>query len=200
MKRVFAIVVLLSLLILLVPIDLVLRLALIGLVIVIAVMLCFRIGKDMTASSSGDVEVYTPEVEEPRVFLRELPIETIEGIGEVYGRKLSAEGITTVQDLLETEPERIAEICDVGADKVEKWVAMARFAWLEGVSEEDAEAIVLGTDIKEIIDLANADPNEVLEQVKSAVERGDVRVPAGYQFTLDMVKKWIESARRVTSE
>lgn len=200
MKHVLVIVVLLSVLIMLIPIDLMLKFALIGLVALIAVIWCFRMRKDSKVTSSNEVEAYAPEVEEPRAFLSDLSIETIEGIGEVYGKKLRDEGIVTVQDLLENEPERVAEICDVGVDKVEIWVAMARFAWLEGITEEDAEAIVLGANIKEIIDLINADPNELLQQVKSAVERGDVRVPAGYQFTLDKVKGWIESARRISSK
>ncbi len=200
MKRVSIIVVLLSVLIVMVPIDIMLKLELIALVVVLAIAWCFRLEKDFKVGSSNDTEVYTPEVEEPRAFLSELPIETIEGIGEVYGKKLSAEGITTVQDLLENEPERIAEICGVRVDKVEVWVAMARFTWLEGVTEEDAEAIVLGANISEIIDLANADANELLEQVRNAVERGDVRVPAGYEFTLERVKMWIEAARRVSSK
>jgi len=60
-----------------------------------------------------DREVHTPEVVEPKVQLSELPIETIEGIGEVYGGDLRAAGIDSVQDLMGTTASRVAEIADV---------------------------------------------------------------------------------------
>jgi predicted flap endonuclease-1-like 5' DNA nuclease len=92
-------------------------------------------------------EKYVPEVVEPKVELSELPIETIEGIGETYGSMLRDAGIDSVQDLLGTRPERVAEICGVGFEVAGKWITMGCFAWIDGISEEDAEDIVFTTGI-----------------------------------------------------
>jgi hypothetical protein len=141
------------------------------------------------------IEVHTPEVVKPTAHLSELPIETIEGIGEVYGGDLRAARIDSVQDLIGTPASRVAEIADVGERTAEGWIAMARFAWLEGVSEEDAEAIVFATGIDDVKSLARADAEDLLRKIKKAVESEDVRVPAGYEFTTEKVKTWIHSAK-----
>ncbi|MFX1602704.1 MAG: DUF4332 domain-containing protein [Promethearchaeota archaeon] len=143
-------------------------------------------------------EVHTPEVVEPKVQLSELPIETIEGIGEVYGGDLRAARIDSVQDLIGTPASRVAEIADVSERVAEGWIAMARFAWLDGVSEEDAEAIVFATGIDDLKALAKADPKDLLWMIRRAVESEDVRVPAGYEFTIEKVKTWIQSAKQAT--
>lgn len=140
-------------------------------------------------------ERHTPEVVLPTVSLRELPIETIEGIGEKYGKMLRAKGIDSVDDLINADPVRIAEITDVGLSVSKRWIAMSRFAWLDDVSEEDAEAIVFATGIKTVKALARANPADLLDKIEKAVASGDVRIPAGYEFTIEMAEKWVESAR-----
>ncbi len=139
-------------------------------------------------------ERHTPEVVQPKVSLSELPIETIEGIGEKYGKMLRSKGIDSVDDLINGDPVRIAEITDVGLSVAKRWIAMSRFAWLDGISEEDAEAIVFATGIKTVKALSRANPAELLEKIKEAVASGDVRIPAGYEFTLEMAERWVESA------
>ena len=129
------------------------------------------------------------------VSLSDLPIETIEGIGTKYGKLLRSKGIDSVADLINADPVRIAEITDVGYSVAKRWIAMSRFAWLDGISEEDAEAIVFGTGIKTVKALAKADPADLLQKIKAAVDSGDVRVPAGYEFTLEMAEQWVKSAR-----
>ena len=140
-------------------------------------------------------EKHVPEVVQPKVELSQLPIETIEGIGETYGSMLRDEGIDSVQDLLGTRPERVAEICGVGSEIASKWVAMGRFAWIDGISEEDAEAIVYATGIITLDDLAAADPEVLLRKVKSALSSEEFRVPAGYKFDLKKVRGWVAAAK-----
>jgi len=140
-------------------------------------------------------EKHVPEVVQPKVELSQLPIETIEGIGETYGAMLRDEGIDSVQDLLGTRPERVAEICGVGSEIAGKWVAMGRFAWIDGISEEDAEAIVYATGIITLDDLAAADPEALLRKVKSALASEEFRVPAGYKFDLKKVRGWVDAAK-----
>ncbi|MFX0056446.1 MAG: DUF4332 domain-containing protein [Candidatus Hermodarchaeota archaeon] len=141
-------------------------------------------------------ERYTPEVVEPEVSLNELPIETIEGIGEKYGKLLRAKGIDSVDDLINADPVRVAEVTDVSVSVARRWIAMSRFAWLEGISEEDAEAIVFATGIKTVKALSRANPADLLEKIKKALAEGEVRIPAGYEFTIEMAERWVESAQK----
>ncbi|MFW9849112.1 MAG: DUF4332 domain-containing protein [Candidatus Thorarchaeota archaeon] len=143
------------------------------------------------------VEKYVPQVEEPAVATSDLPIETIEGIGEKYGKLLRSAGIETVADLSSSNATKVAEVCDVNTEQAEKWIAMAHFAWMDEISEEDAEAIVFATGIKTLKDLAKADAEDILEKIEKGVRIGKVRVPEGYKFTLEMVKSWIKAAGKV---
>jgi predicted RecB family nuclease len=152
-----------------------------------------------TSKEEASTEEYVPKVEEPAAKLEELPIETIEGIGSVYGRKLRKAGIATVEDLLTAGTIQVARICDVSEEVACKWQAMSRFCWLDGISEEDSEAIVQ-VGIKTYQDLINADPDNLLSLVNQAVADGIVDVPEGYEFTLDMVQTWIQAAKSFVSE
>ncbi|MFW9957429.1 MAG: DUF4332 domain-containing protein [Candidatus Odinarchaeota archaeon] len=147
--------------------------------------------------SDEHAEVYMPEVVKPTIEPSKLPIETIEGIGPVYGKLLRDAGFPTVADMIAVDAERITEICDVNIEQAEKWIAMSRFAWLDEISEEDAEAIVFATGITDLESLANADADDVLAKIGKALADGDVRVPAGYVITLEKVRTWIDSARKL---
>ncbi|MFW9846148.1 MAG: DUF4332 domain-containing protein [Candidatus Thorarchaeota archaeon] len=148
-----------------------------------------------TVKEEQDSEEYVPEVEEPKAKLVDLPIETIEGIGKIYGEKLRAAGISSVEDLLATGTLQVSKICGVSQEVAAKWQAMSRFCWLDGISEEDSEAIV-AIGITQYGDLANADPGEILSKVTSAVADGTVEVPEGYEFTYAMVEQWIASVKK----
>lgn len=148
-----------------------------------------------SAPLEESIEEYVPEVEEPRAILSELPVETIEGIGRTYRDKLNAAGIETVQDLLGTTAEQVASICSVSIEEAKRWIAMCRFCWIDGISEEDAEAIVVATGITTIRALAAANPDDLLSRINEAVAAGAVRVPKDYRFTPQMVRRWISIAK-----
>ena len=93
------------------------------------------------------------------------------------------------------DAERIVEICDVNVAQAERWIAMSRFAWLDEISEEDAEAIVFATGITDLQGLAAANANVLFDKIKDAIANGDVRVPAGYEFTVKKIQKWINEAK-----
>lgn len=140
-------------------------------------------------------EAYVTEVEEPAAPVSQLPIETIEGIGSKFGKMLRDGGISTVAGLIVADPARIKELCGVTTRKAERWIAMSRFAWLDSVSEEDAEAIVLATSVRELKDLAKSDASDLLSRITKAVSEDKVEIPADYEFTLDKVKAWITEAK-----
>lgn len=148
-----------------------------------------------TDSAGNERETYVPAVEEPRAELEVLPIETIEGIGPKYGEMLRKKGIDTVAKLVTAKAEDIEKICGVGTAVANRWIAMSEFCWLDSVSEEDAEAIVYGGGILDLHELAEADPQELLDEVINSVELGHVLIPQGYEFTLEMVQKWIAEAK-----
>jgi len=142
-------------------------------------------------------EVYVPAVEAPAAKLSKLPIETIEGIGEVYGKELKAAGIATVADLMVADADKVAEVTDVNKEQAERWIAMSRFAWLDEVSEEDAEAIVFATGIKDLKTLSKASAEDIYNKIQVALDEGDVRVPAGYKFSTEKIQTWIDAAKRL---
>ena len=169
-------------------------------------VVCLRGSTERKAASSAkspkeetSTEEYVPKVEEPTAKLRDLPIETIEGIGSTYGRKLRRAGIITVEDLLAAGTIHVARICDVSEDMAAKWQAMSRFCWLEGISEEDSEAIVQ-VGIRNYQDLANSDADVLLVKVTQAVADGTVEVPKGYEFTIEMVQTWIEAVKKFITD
>ena len=104
-----------------------------------------------------------------------------------------------MEDLLASGIVQVANICGVPEETAAKWQAMSRFCWLEGISEEDSEAIVT-VGIRSYEDLANAQADNLLSMVTKAVADGTVDVPEGYEFTYEMVQTWIQSAKTFISE
>ena len=140
-------------------------------------------------------EMHVPAVEKPAAPLVDLPIESIEGIGPVYGKALRSAGIPTVAEMLAADPEEVAKVCDVSIEQAERWIAMSRFSWLDTVSEEDAEAIVFATGMEELKELSEASAEDLYQKITIALEEGDVRVPAGYKFSVEQIQKWIDEAK-----
>ena len=143
----------------------------------------------------GHTEMHVPAVEKPAAPLTDLPIESIEGIGAVYGRKLREAGIPTVEEMLAADPDHVAEVCDISVEQAERWIAMSRFSWLDTVSEEDAEAIVFATGMDTLKSLSEANADDLYKKISDALNEGDVRVPAGYKFSVEQIQKWIDEAK-----
>ncbi len=140
-------------------------------------------------------ELHVPAVEKPAAPLSDLPIETIEGIGFVYGKELRDAGIPTVAEMIVADAEEVAKICDVNVEQAERWIAMSRFSWLDTVSEEDAEAIVFATGMADLKSLSEASAEDLYQKITDALAEGDVRVPAGYKFSVEQIQKWIDEAK-----
>ena len=140
-------------------------------------------------------ELHVPAVEKPAAPLSDLPIESIEGIGTVYGTELRAAGIPTVAEMIVADAEEVAKICDVNVEQAERWIAMSRFSWLDTVSEEDAEAIVFATGMEDLKSLSETSAEGLYQKITDALAEGDVRVPAGYKFSVEQIQKWIDEAK-----
>lgn len=94
------------------------------------------------------------------------------------------------------DAERMSMICNVSVQQAEKWIAMSRFAWLDEISEEDAEAIVFAG-ITDLESLAETGAEDLFKRVKDAITSGNVRVPAEHKINLEKVKNWIDAAKKM---
>ena len=97
--------------------------------------------------------------------------------------------------MLAADPDNVASVCDVSVEQAERWIAMARFSWLDTVSEEDAEAIVFATGMDDLKSLSEAKADVLYKKINDALAEGDVRVPAGYKFSVEQIQKWIDEAK-----
>ncbi len=152
------------------------------------------------AVSEDVTESYVPQVEQPRAELVELPVETVEGIGPKYGKKLRDAGIKNLADLLSSMADEVANVCNVSLEEAQIWIAVSRFCWLLSVSQEDAEAIVYGGGIIDLKELASANPQSLLGRINDAVQLGHVTIPEGYEFKIKRVKAWISEAQDLLSD
>jgi polyhydroxyalkanoate synthase len=53
-------------------------------------------------------------------------LETVDGIGPAYAKRLRDGGIETVAELAGADPETVAEAADVGTTRAESWIASAQ--------------------------------------------------------------------------
>jgi hypothetical protein len=145
-------------------------------------------------------EEFVPEVLLPQPGKKQLPVSTVEGIGKKYSGELEKGGIQYVEDLALSRPETVTKLTGVHTITAQKWIAMARLTWLDDVSNEDAECIVLSANITSIEELAVADPDDLYNKVSTAEKFGLVQVPKGYSITKEKVTLWIESAKKEMPE
>jgi len=130
-------------------------------------------------------------------------VETIEGIGPETAQSLGRLGIKTVSDLA-LSSEKDLKAAKISEKKAKEFTGMARlivksgFSGIAGVDEQAAELLVCGAKIDSRKKLAEAKPEELFSKLKRAIEKRLVKVPKGYAFDLDDVKRWVESAKAKT--
>jgi len=124
------------------------------------------------------------------------PIKEIEGIGPSYAEKLGNIGIHTIHALLDKGCTRagrkeLAEKAGISETLILEWVNLADLFRIEGIGEEYSDLLEeAGVDTvvelsKRVSENLHAKLKEVNEQKKLVKQ-----LP-----TLDMVKKWIETAK-----
>lgn len=122
------------------------------------------------------------EVDEASAVLQhEIPVEVVDGIGKAYGMRLSEIGITNLEELALTSPERVQEACEITLNEAAGWVA-------------DAVAIFMGAGMTSVLELAMSDAEEIIKRIELAVENGTIRVPEGHEFTIWSARHWIAAA------
>lgn len=122
----------------------------------------------------------------------------IEGIGEAYGAKLAAIGITTVGQLVARPAGAIAIDAGVPMTLVAKWQAMGRLQFIKGVGPQYSELLVR-TGITDLASLAATTPKQLAGRLNAYQESLGAPVQ-GNAITPALVGDWIRQARQLTMD
>ena len=124
------------------------------------------------------------------------PIKEIEGIGASYAEKLANVGIHTVHALLDkgcTKSGRreLAEKTGISETLILEWVNMADLFRIEVIGEEYSD-LLEEAGVDTVVELSKRIPENLHTKIKEINEQKKLvkQLP-----TLDMVKKWIETAK-----
>lgn len=126
------------------------------------------------------------------------PIREIEGIGPKYAEKLQNMGINTVQNLLDKGCSRngrkeLAEKANISETLILEWVNLADLFRIEGVGEEYSD-LLEEAGVDTVVELSKRIPENLYAKLKEVNEKKKLvrQLPS-----LDMVKKWIEQAKKL---
>jgi predicted flap endonuclease-1-like 5' DNA nuclease len=120
----------------------------------------------------------------------------IEGIGEIYAKKLGDIGIKTVETLLEKGASRkgrreIVEQSGIGDKLILKWVNRADLSRVKGIGEEYADLLeIAGVDT--VPELAGRNAENLL---KKLVEVNEDKKLVRKTPSLSQVRDWIKQAK-----
>lgn len=103
------------------------------------------------------------------------PVETIEGIGEGFGRRLKADGIATTDALLKlcTTDAGVARVCkcvDLDENTVRNWATMADLMRIKGLGGQWAE-LMWRSGVYSVQDLANREIVELRARMREVNEQ-----------------------------
>jgi predicted flap endonuclease-1-like 5' DNA nuclease len=122
----------------------------------------------------------------------------IEGIGDVYARKLQAAGIQTVEALLEhgATPQgrqELAEVTGLGNARILEWVNHADLFRIKGVGEEYSD-LLEAAGVDTVPELAQRNPENLFAKLQEVNAEKKIvrRVPP-----LASVQSWIEQAKEL---
>lgn len=123
-------------------------------------------------------------------------IEAIEGIGEVYGKKLRDAGVATVEALLSTAGSRagrqaLVEKTGLTAAQVLEWVNRADLMRVKGIGSEYSD-LLEAAGVDSVKELAQRRPDNLHAKMLEVNEAKKlVRRPP----TLPEVEKWVAEAK-----
>ncbi len=125
-------------------------------------------------------------------------ITEIEGIGEVYGQKLAAVGVTTTEALLEkgATPQgrkALEEETGISHDMLLKWINRADLFRIKGIGEEYSD-LLEAAGVDTVPELAQRNPENLYAALLAAnTEKKLVRrLPA-----VSQVRDWIDQAKNL---
>lgn len=120
----------------------------------------------------------------------------IEGVGEVYAKKLALAGITTTGDLLEkgASPKgrkEIAEKSGISDGLILQWVNHVDLFRIKGIGSEYSD-LLEAAGVDTVPELAQRNPENLLEKMTAVNKEKELvrRLPV-----LSQVKNWVEQAK-----
>ena len=139
-----------------------------------------------------------PEVKRRTHIALDQDIETIEGIGPIYGNKLRNSGVKVVGDLLRAGSTRsgrriLANKVDVAPATLLKWVYRADFFRIRGIGTQYS-ALLESAGVNTVPDLSRRNPKNLYAKLRAINRKKNLvrRIPP-YRT----VRGWIESAKHL---
>ena len=124
-------------------------------------------------------------------------VSKIEGIGPVYGEKLSKEGIETLEDLRGIDIGDTSRRTGVSERLLVKWRSSAILQGISGIDHQIAEVLVNAgvTHLQKLLDMGH---EKILQVIEDAIGEEEIRniIPDDYIRTIALadVQEWLKSA------
>jgi predicted flap endonuclease-1-like 5' DNA nuclease len=123
----------------------------------------------------------------------------IEGIGEVYARKLEEAGVPTTEALLEAGAtpqgrEGLAEKTGIGHGLILKWVNRADLFRVKGIGEQYSD-LLAAAGVETALELAQRVPEHLHQKL---VETNQAKRLVRHVPSLEHVTEWVEQARKLS--
>lgn len=123
------------------------------------------------------------------------PVESLEGIGPVFGEKLRGEGAATVEDLIAADADHLARRTGISANMLAKWQAMGRLQAVRGIGPQDGE-LLARAGVTTLEELARWEPGPLAEKLNAFQAGLDTSVE-GNTITPVRTEAWIQGARDI---
>jgi predicted flap endonuclease-1-like 5' DNA nuclease len=122
----------------------------------------------------------------------------IEGIGEVYAKKLIEAGVPTTEALLEAGAtpkgrEVLAEKTGIGHKFILKWVNRADLFRVEGIGEQYSD-LLAAAGVETVLELAQRAPEHLYQQLVGKNESSRL---VRHLPSMEHVAKWVEQAGKL---
>lgn len=150
------------------------------------------------------MQTTTPAIKSPNVrkiktyVPLEQNIETIEGIGPIFGNRLRNSGVNAVGDLLRVGSTRrgrhdLSDKIGVAPTTIFKWVNQADFFRIRGVGKQYSD-LLESAGVNTVMDLSRRNPKKLYENLRETNREKNLvrRTPP-----LKMIEGWIQSAKKL---
>ncbi|MGM5488653.1 MAG: DUF4332 domain-containing protein [Nanobdellota archaeon] len=128
-------------------------------------------------------------------FREVYPVESLEGIGPEYKKKLVAIGIENTEQLWNADATMVAEKTGAPLVLVNSWQNMAELTCVKDIGPQYSE-LIERSGIHTIEQLKACKPNELLKLVTEKQDALNINIQ-GNTPGHDLVKNWIDQARKI---
>lgn len=123
-------------------------------------------------------------------------IQHIEGVAEVYGKKLRRAGIEIIEDLCVADADDVARRSGISPELVHKWQGMGRLQAVNGIGPQYSELLVRAG-VRTMAELAAQKPEALAKKLADYEATLGVRVQ-GTMVSETQTADWISQAKALT--